>query len=310
MNFSTYPISRKAFKAKSCIDWLDVTIHTSRPTQFQHLQAALEKVAGKTLWVEAMDEREGNVATMFKIRFQDDLANNVSKLQRKLDRLSKDYPFVTEPVISGIEVACDFMHKGEPSRRIRDTLAMTYRLQSSLFAPGGNPRQFDPEVQGKGANRFMAEGMRLDPGLNFRIGNKWDDVSWQVYFKCVDKMKSISQSKWRARVEVTLKGEALKDIGLNCLSDLQGYKFEKLTQFFRFRRPVEPLVQAKGDRYKHLAITVNRRLHDATAERGIHSFNTIGRRDKWRKTRVESRHIEPDHELQDAVKGALRRLSL
>lgn len=51
-------------------------------------------------------------------------------------------------------------------------------------------------------------------------------------------------------------------------------------------------------------------VNDATSQRGMHSFNSIGRRDKWRKVRAESKHIGADHELQDAVKGALRRLTV
>jgi hypothetical protein len=157
---------------KACIDWMDVVICTSRQTQFRHLQATLKEITGKKLWVESLGHREGEneIATTFKIRFYDDLANNLSALQSALDKLAESYPPIAEPTIHGIEVACDFWHKGNEAQRTHDLLAMTYRLQSSLFAPGIKPRQFDPNIGTNGGNRFMDEGTRLDPQLNFRIG--------------------------------------------------------------------------------------------------------------------------------------------
>lgn len=319
VNYSDYPISRKAFKVKACVDWLTIAIRTSRPTQFRRLQAEFEKVGCGKLHVEPMAEGAGGVAEAFMVTFHDDLANDVAALKAKLGEVDKSYPMIGEPSIAAIEIACDFRHKGPAALHIRDTLAMTYRLQSSLFAKGATkPRQFDPALGEKGANRFMdVEGARLDPGLNFRIGNKWDSLSWQVYFKWTDKKRNddvvyLPQSKWRARVEVTMRGDALQEYGLLTLSDLESYSFNRLTPLFRFRRPIAPAIQAAGDPYKLMAIVANRRINDATCERGMHSFNSLGRRDyRWRNgLREESRHIEPDDELQAAVKGALRRLSV
>ncbi|MNH36922.1 hypothetical protein D3C79_977650 [compost metagenome] len=79
---------------------------------------------------------------------------------------------------------------------------------------------------------------------------------------------------------------------------------------FRFRRPVAPEQMARNDRFRLEAIKINRELHDATPERGIHSFDAVGRRDKFRKIRAVSSHLEADDELRNAVKGALRRLTL
>jgi len=298
-------VSRKSFKVTACIDWLDVVIATLRPSQHQHVQDALRKITGAKLWVETLDKQPGNVGTTFRLRFHDVLANDHQKLQQALDELSLRYPFASAPSITAVEVACDFRHK---TGSIPDTLAMTHRLQSSLFAYGTKHRQFDPATR---ENRYLdRHGDRLDPNLNFRIGNKEDPFAWQVYYKQTDNQQSLPKDQWRARVEVTLQGSALHEYGLNFLSDLQNFSFDKLAGLFRFRRPVAPEKQADGDRFKLTAIKINRKLHDATPERGMHSFDTVGRRDKWRKTRAESRHLEADSELQEAVKGALRRLTL
>lgn len=307
MNYSAHPVSRRAFKAQACIDWLALVVTTTRPTQFQHIQATLRELCGSILWVEALDAQDGGVATTFSITFPDHLANSCHIIQGWLDALSARYPFAGMPTIRAIEVACDFRHKAGSAR---DTLAMTHRLQSSLFAPAGTkPRQFDPIISG---NRYLDnEGARINPEWNFRIGNEWDYLSWQAYFKRTDATQALPKSQWRARVEVTLRGDALRRYELNSLDDIARFRFDRLTGLFRFRRPIDPNRLASGDLYKLTAIIANRRVHDATPERGIHSFDRVGRKDyRWRNTtRAESRHLEPDHELQDAVKGALKRLN-
>ena len=317
LHYSAHTVSRKAFKVTACVDWLDVVVHTSRVTQFQYIQKVIKDVTGETLRVDPLDKREeeGGNATMFKIRFRDGLANHVQSLTLCVAAIEADYPFVTAPTIHGIEVACDFYHKGPETTRVRELVAMSYRLQSSLFAPSATkPRQFDPTLGAVGANRFMDEGTRLDPTLNFHIGNEWDGLMWQVYFKQTDnKLTMKDRKRWRARVEVRIKGETLQGLGLRFLSDLDGYNFAKLMPHFRFRRPVDMAAmetQMGGDLYRLSALRLNRSLHDATAARGIHSFAGVGWLGKRNGTLAESRHLEPDNELQRAVKGAMRRLTL
>lgn len=296
----------KHFRRTACVDWLDVRLHLSRPTQFQHIQTSLQQVSGAKLYVAPIYPGPGNVTDRFIVRVNDSLANDYKALDFTLSTVMARFPFAHRPEIAAIEIACDFFHKGEVLSRDQQTRAMTYRLQSSLLADGENPRQYDPRV---GENRFMdTAGMRLHPDLNYRVGNKRDDVSWQIYWKRFDSGQQLPQEGWRARVEVTLQGRALEPIGLVGLTDLNGYKFTKLLRYFRFRIPIPPEIQANGDRFRLSAIKANRRLNDATPARGLHSFRSLGRRDKWRKLRCESSHLQADNELQDAIKGALRHL--
>ncbi|MCC8394236.1 hypothetical protein LJ656_16685 [Paraburkholderia sp. MMS20-SJTR3] len=289
------------------MDWLDVRLRTARPTQFQHVQSALDTAGAGKLHVTPIEPGPGGVADTFVVRVTDHLANDYAALSKALAEFVARYPLAHAPEIAAIEVACDFLHTGEVEREAA-TRAMTYRLQSSLLTDGDSPRQFDPARR---KNRFMdAHGERLDPLLNYREGNKWDYVSWHVYWKRTDCGQPLPPTDWRARVEVTLNGHALQDVGLVKLADLDGYKFTTLARFFRFRTPIAPETQAKGDRFKLAAITINRRLNDATPARGLHSFRSIGQRDRWRKLRRESSHLQADNELQDAIKDALRRLNI
>jgi hypothetical protein len=330
MDYSAYPASRKAFKASACVDWLDVEFCTSRHTQFQHIRDWLEPETGIIHFVDPIDKQEdkGDIATTFRVRFHDDLANNANELQRIFRELAMTYPLVTVPRIVAIEAACDFRHK---LQSVKESLAFTHRLQTSffvgdrvggvdareLFAKGLKHRQFDPAIN---ANCYLDhDGDLINPELNFRAGNEWDEISWQIYFKQYDRINGDDRPKlpkedWRVRIEATIQGNALNKLGLVTLDDLQGYRFDRLAHLFRFRRPVAPeRLATAGDWYKFEVTNINllRKLNDATPARGIHSFDAIGRRTRNKKAckrHVESRHIEPDSELQNAVKGALRRL--
>ncbi len=295
------------FRRKACVDWMDVRLRTARPSQFQHIQSALDATGAGKLYVAPIERGPGGVADTFVVRVPDHLANDYAALSKALSEFTARYPLAHAPEIIAIEVACDFLHTGEVERDA-STIEMTRRLQSSLLTDGSRPRQFDPAAR---KNRFMdVRGERLDPLLNYREGSKWDDVSWHVYWKRTDCGQPLQPNEWRARVEVTLKGDALKSTDLIKLADLDGYKFTSLARFFRFRTPIDPETQAKGDRFKLAAITINRHLNDATPARGLHSFRSIGQRDKKQRRRSESSHLQADDELQRAVKDALRHLKV
>ncbi|MCG8282334.1 hypothetical protein NQ118_02685 [Enterobacter kobei] len=323
---------RKFFKVSAGIDWLDLKISLSRLTQHRYVQEELLKITGLKFWVEPCGLRiskltsceprpDSNVKTWvkpmisstndtFRIRFRDLLVKHCGKLETALKSLQNRFPFVHEPQIVGVEVFCDFRHK---QRSVSATRAMTYRLQTSLLSNGTRPRQFNPTSW---KNVYLFPGTRITPYRNFRIGNKWDNISWQVYHKRTDDGQKLPVEEQRARVEVTLKGAALTRYSLRSLSDMQRFRFETFAQLFRFRKPIEPEMMANGDMFRFTAINAARKVNDATAERGLHSFNNIGRRDKrsWmmvngdKRLRKESSHLAVVSDLQNAVKGALRRL--
>ena len=70
------------FRRKACVDWLDVRLRTSRPTQFQHVQSALEAAGAGKLYVLAIDDGPGGVADTFVVRATDRLANNCARCWR------------------------------------------------------------------------------------------------------------------------------------------------------------------------------------------------------------------------------------
>jgi hypothetical protein len=286
---------RKSFKVSAGIDWLDIMISFSRLTQHRYVQEELLKITGLKLWVEpcglriskltSCEHRPGNYVKpwvkpmisstndVFRIRFRDLLANHCGELEAALDQLQNRFPFAYEPQIMGVEVFCDFRHKAQS---ITATSAMTYRLQNALFSTGTKARQYNPVTK---RNVFLdVHGARINPEWNLRTGNKWDSISWQVYHKLTDDGQTLPVEEQRARVEVTLKGAALTHYSLHRLNDIQRFRFETLAHLFKFRKPIEPEMMANGDMFRFTAINAVRKVNDATAERGLHSFNNIGRR--------------------------------
>jgi hypothetical protein len=294
----------KQFRATAVIDWLDVEIRTERRTQHRHVRAALAEITGiDRWWAEGIDLQPGDVTDTFRIRFHDELANNYQELRGVLDALARRFPFAAEPTIAGIEISCDFWHK---QQSVEATRALTYRLQTSLFAPGTNHRQYNGDSS---SNQFLDKpGHRINPAYNLRINDKADPISWHCYHKRTDKKQPIPLRLQRARVEVTLQGDALQQHGFGLLSGLQHFPFETLASLFTFRRPIAAAQMAKGDLFRLVAINWMRTHEDAAAERGTHSFSTVGQRDKKGRTRTESSHLTADKELSNRVRAALRNL--
>ncbi len=245
----------------------------------------------------------GDVTDTFRIRFHDELVNNYQQLRAALHALARRFTFTTEPTIAGIEISCDFWHK---QQSVEATRALTYRMQTSLFAPGTNHRQYNGE---NNSNQFLDKpGNRINPAYNLRIGNEDDAISWQCYHKCTDKKQPLPLRLQRARIEATLQGDALQQHGFGLLSGLQHFPFETLSSLFTFRSPIAAAQMAKGDMFRLISINWIRTYRDATTERGIHSFSTVGQRDKKGRTRTESSHLTADKELSNRVRAALRNL--
>ena len=204
----------KQFRATAVIDWLDVEIRTERPTQHQHIRRALREITSvNRWWVEAIDMQPGDVTDTFRIRFHDKLANNYQQLRAALHALARRFTFATEPTIAGIEISCDFWHK---QQSVEATRAFTYRMQTSLFAPSTNHRQYNGD---NNSNQFLDKpGNRINPMYNLRIGNEDDAISWQCYHKRTDKKQPLPLHEQRARIEVTLQGDALQQYGFGLLS--------------------------------------------------------------------------------------------
>ncbi|KAI3590139.1 hypothetical protein D9X30_5722 [Cupriavidus sp. U2] len=302
-----------AFKVKAVVDWIELEITTEVHTQQQWIQHDLRRIldlpeGAKDTWVEPVNPGPGGVSCMFRIRFHDAPANSYGELERIMDALAARKSFAAPPNVHAIEVAADFYAKGQAKEL--DLVSLTKRLQTTIIARG-NPRQFDPAI---GGNRPGT--LDLDPRLNLRIGNKGDDISWQVYYKRTDKGGvSLSSGDQRARAEFTLRGAALAESGLTDFASLKGYRFEVLSDNLRFG-DLKPLDRIVEDMNAFAAYAVR---HLWSNSNGSVTTWPVG----WRAHRVDRRkglprkvvdrkqtsHAEADYDLNRRVRRSLSDLS-
>lgn len=90
---------------------------------------------------------------------------------------------------------------------------------------------------------------KIAAGRVIAIGNKTDPTSQRIYFKTTDHNgKPIEDTReHRARIEVTLQGEALP---MTTLEDWEGYSFKGLAEFFKFRvlkDGLDPTIKAAAE---------------------------------------------------------------
>ena len=78
-------------------------------------------------------------------------------------------------------------------------------------------------------------------------GHKSDDAQVKCYLKYRDQGKPLPETKWVARVEARLTGQALITHGLLDVSDLNGFAYRKrLAPYFRHIAGVRPMVDQIG----------------------------------------------------------------
>ncbi|WP_439683256.1 hypothetical protein [Cupriavidus oxalaticus] len=307
-----------AFKARAVVDWIDIEITTEVPTQQQWIQDDLRRIldlpdSAKEIWVEPVNPGRGVASCVFRIRLHDAPANSYSELERIMGALAKRKPFAAPSQVRAIEVAVDFYAKGQANEL--NLIRLTKRLQTSIIARG-NPRQFDPSTR---LNVYLTDrpgANEINPALSLRIGNKGDDISWQVYFKRTDKGGvPLPSGDQRARAEFTLQGAALAESGLTELASLKGYRFEQLSGHLRFGN-LKRLGRIVEDMNPFAAYAVRRlwESHNGSVTAwplGWRAYRLDRQKGLPRKAvdRKQTSHAEADYDLNRRVRRTLSELS-
>lgn len=232
------------FRIKACVDWIDLEVQTQRPTNFQAVQRRLKVLLGlpgdKVPYVEAQDAGDGSAATVFRCRIHDPACWH--DLDRMMRDLGEQLPLVGEPRVAAIEIALDAYSKGAGRDELIELTSRYYRFHTH---PTSENRRFagkcKGDTKGKGVDNYSPENARrmLADGRVIIIGNKSDDLSQRIYFKTTDKggLPIADESKRRARVEVTVQGDA---IPISTWGEWASFRFERkennLSRFFTFRK--------------------------------------------------------------------------
>lgn len=315
-------------------------ITTQAHTQFQWVQAALQEILQRPEtrpYIKAINPGPGKVTNKFAIRLYDHHANSYHELVRIISELAEQIPLAGLPKVSCIEIALDFYSKNANPAEV---VSMTHKLQAGIGAYRSDVRQFDPALPGRHGKQgrnlfFLSEKLDpevvvrkyvFDPLFNLRIGSKHDAVSWQVYYKCIDKKQPLPIKECRARAEFTMTGIELSQyVHVSAhrgqpvyLADLQSFEFGKLAHLLHFRRflSVDEITEGKSEHFRYV---IAKTAEHARSSIACYPFGRLAYRRDARSGNPRnggqpdqlqhSRHTVADGELNRLVQRKLKRLS-
>lgn len=274
---------------KAVVDWIEIEIHTEKPTKFQTIQNILREVqnlpASANPHVESLNKMPGGVATVFRFRIQDpERLGEVKRILKSLSYVGGNLPTFR---VNEIEVSLD-AYNSNP-----EYAARFYRFATNLISKNHRLyREFKFDKVQAIPRDFNSLIEKLSEGWNIGIGDRdTDDVYQHIYWKTTDNNgQTILVSEYRARIEVTLRGAALP---CQTLDDWESFNFGALSRFFNFRKLKDDLN------------AFDQTITDASPQIGHkHTRNR-----KEGGTLLHSRLVQADTTLNERARDALRELS-
>lgn len=278
--------SYSAYKFRAEIDWIELRLEFSAPTNFDTVRKRLD-----CPYVEPLDEGAGHAATIFNVKIHN--PKSWDDLELTLIQLIHDHDLKRAPLVIGIEVALDAYSNAADRDELVDMVCHFYRGAQKLVS--ANRRLYrtkkDP-VYGITDLRNLRK--QVAEGYNINVGSKKDGdaVTQHGYVKDTDGTGKVALAvkDHRARFEFTLRGKALP---YTSLSAWRRHKFTQMASFFKFRQLKSTTSPATATAFANLA-QIGERLPAKTGGRG---------------RRVFSKATEADIALNQLSYDALRELT-
>ncbi|MGV8989727.1 MAG: hypothetical protein ACOH2H_26375, partial [Cypionkella sp.] len=182
----------------------------------------------------------------------------VSGVEFSLDAYPREPSYDARAMLLGVMQRTIFTHRDIVTKKASRPRSTTKSAMPETTGPNlpqakklQNRKLFIEGVTGKpNYNYTVAENHRtpfIDGTMYF--GAKKDDVMIKIMHKTIDEQKPAQKSsegsakilteiERRVRIEVTIQGKELDEIGFRNLADLQGFKFSKLQgRYFQFKLP-------------------------------------------------------------------------
>ncbi|MBU1363931.1 MAG: hypothetical protein KKE51_08940 [Gammaproteobacteria bacterium] len=288
------------------VDWVAFTVKLKNASHGGYLKRKYEDIG--VSHAKPLDASLGSAAHAFRIVLQHPDKHRV--IQDLLTDLERTYGLSETPTLEALEVAVDFWPTSNDFGAAAD---LTKRLMMELAPPVlNNPRLVDDTPP-----TYLPAGANIDTNRTLYIGNDTDNLMWRVYWKRTDETfigddgkripKPLPESKWRARAEVRLQGDALGLLGLTTPMDLAGFSFQRLYSlgYFKFCH------HATGSG----VVASNPFALYAAQQLGVDQnapacmLGKFGRKDSRGRSLKVSRNLLTDVELSEAARSALRGLS-
>jgi hypothetical protein len=219
-------------EVQSVIDWIEFEIHVHRLSNFWTVQKTVETALGVKEYVDAIDAGGGNAASKFSMRLQNPTKAAILDL---VESLRQRYGNVTiQP--TAVEIAHDTYSNGAGVQQLAGIVADRFRF---LTSPPGDAWYF---YRKKNEGNVFLDTLPQRRDLIDHFEKFWQltdrhneqcDVRYHAYVKTRDGGQDLSPDKWRARLEVTLRGDALP---FTTLDELLVFDFAKLARYFKYRR--------------------------------------------------------------------------
>lgn len=329
-------INLRDYRVRAVIDWLDVTVTLRERTQFQHLQKPILERTGLLPFIAPLEKVAGGATTIFRIRFQE---TRLAMVTDCLDEIRKAYGFVEEPSIAGIEISVDFTPR-VPSEGARHRMVgvLTHHLFPKvdiITSPYDRPRF--KWGRGKSRTRYLiGDRKRLSQGLDllrwpladlaapvdatFYVGRLHGRSQWKVMDKTLDRQNItagtqvlLPEESRRARLEVTLNEEELRDLKIGTIDSLRRFRFATLQgRYFQFMLPT---FATKSDRHSKAVVEFwegNRKRRFLTAgivglitmDHATAGFRTMRRKEVVHTLRVMGRKVATPDRSGSGLAGA------
>lgn len=252
------------------IDYVEIAFTSGIPTQFRHIQSALKEIIprppGKLHWIKNTNGTEAS-ATEFIVTIQDPIILELLKVDELLRRRFKMTGF---SAIVAVEVSVDFYPistEDDERSKIVGVLQRCYLPKFDAYTNRRDRPRFVTDSPDDSTNSLTtylypshnsnAPGARdswLKPESAripfidkiIYIGEKESDNLTRIQNKIGNKrvgkvFEALTQDTKRARMEITLKGKKLSDIGIIKITDLAAFNFATLQkEFFHFALPTFP----------------------------------------------------------------------
>jgi len=239
---SHVPHPLQEFRLKADIDWVDVVVEFSQPTNFRWVRTRLPQGFNNAR-VYPPEERPENCRS-FKVRILDPRnPAHVENMIRQLD----PWPALFEPErvrVVGVGVSLDALPRGMGNLD-EFLVAAEHLLRHQAHPPMGRP-----VISGPGGD--VAAALRrevrtaLGEGATISCGDEHRSV--RVYVKRHDTpvgeiSKPLPEHAWSVRMEVALTGPLCP---FHSLEQWSNYRFEDLVPYFRFVKQEAPKTALLG----------------------------------------------------------------
>lgn len=229
--------SLKGFRLRAEVDWIEVEVRLSRPTQPRHLRDRMFSTFGN-VFVEPLGEQAS--ASVFRFRVQDPRGPEQFMHDVQCLRRPGDPPIARSDIsLCAIEVALDAYSDGADRSRLAQAVCFFLRrlinLPSAVAKLTGSRHFRVPASLGDLHQSLVKDACSVN------LGDVCDEHRARAYVKDYDTVSGgarqpLPVEQHRARIEVTLSGSRMP---FRSIDGWQCFHFEGLCrEYFAMCRPV------------------------------------------------------------------------